>query len=460
MEFFTLDQLAIEGVSLGPVVELEIHNRPGEHGWMRVRAQVGEEEEETILYRLASRQPGRLYGTGQLLFAGLLSQVEFYRKDQVRYGILTFRTADCLMDVEKKSRSFQDTSMTYSELLDQILQSYPGSAYLLSVPDEPIGQLLVQYQETDWQFLKRVFSQRYAPLGACMGQEGIHLYAGVPDLSGEWECQLEAVSKSEEEVRRLEAMGAAESDFVDYRVCAGSCQDLFAALDVGGSRLSVASLDWTLERGRLECRYTLRSSAGIGSYPVYPVSLVGIALEGRILEVKGNQVRIHMDIDDPYNGPDVYWFPYATMSASLNGSGWYYMPEVGERVRVEFPDKYAGDALVINSASVYAVSKGAEDSMGDPAVKYLSNQAGQKMALGPQGVAVSAGSSGITIDNSGCILLWGAGEILVKAEEKITLAAEKITVRGAEQVKAANESGAGAELKSDLNLTGAEVLIN
>ena len=82
------------------------------------------------------------------------------------------------------------------------------------------------------------------------------------------------------------------------------------------------------------------------------------------------------------------------------------------------------------------------------------------MSLGPQGVAVSAGSSGITIDNSGCILLWGSGEILVKAEEKITLAAEKITVRGAKQVKAANESGTGAELKSNLNLTGAEVLIN
>ena len=181
MEFFTLDQLAIEGVSLGPVVELEIHNRPGEHGWMRVRAQVGEEEEETILYRLASRQPGRLYGTGQLLFAGLLSQVEFYRKDQVRYGILTFRTADCLMDVEKKSRSFQDTSMTYSELLDQILQSYPGSAYLLSVPDEPIGQLLVQYQETDWQFLKRVFSQRYA--SGSHGSGGVR-FRGLPGVRG------------------------------------------------------------------------------------------------------------------------------------------------------------------------------------------------------------------------------------------------------------------------------------
>ena len=77
--------------------------------------------------------------------------------------------------------------MTYRGLLDQILQSYPGSAYLLSVPDEPVGQLLVQYQETDWQFLKRVFSQQYAPLGACMGQEGIHIYAGVPDLGGDWE---------------------------------------------------------------------------------------------------------------------------------------------------------------------------------------------------------------------------------------------------------------------------------
>ena len=72
-----------------------------------------------------------------------------------------------------------------------------------------------------------------------------------------------------------------------------------------------------------------------------------------------------MDIDGPCGGKDAYWFPYATMSAALDGSGWYYMPEAGDRVRVEFPDKYAQDALVINSASVYDAPSGGEGLHGE-----------------------------------------------------------------------------------------------
>ena len=460
MEFLTLDQLSFEGASLGPIAGIQVWGRPGEHGILKITAQVKEEDEERILWGLISRQLGKLYGKGHLLFAGLLSQMDFLKKDQVRLVVLTYRTASCLMDVEKKSRSFQDTSMTYRQLLETVLEDYPDSDFILAFPDEPIGQLFVQYRETDWEFLKRVFSQKYAPIAPLMGQEGIRIYVGVPELKGEWECQLEGVGKSEAEVRLFSALGASEADFVDYEVQSGSCQELFAALDASGASLSVRALDWELKKGRLECRYTLRGRSGIGAYPVYPVSLVGIALEGRILEVKGNLVRIHMDIDIPGSGKDVYWFPYATMSASLNGSGWYYMPEQGDRVRVEFPDKYASDALVINSASVYEAGGGKKDSMASPAVKYLSNQAGQKMALGPQGVAVSAGSSGITVDNGGAVILWGSNEILVKAEEKISFSAEQITMRAASQLKAANESGTGAKLESNLNLTGSEALIN
>ena len=460
MEFYTLDQLSVIGVSLGSIQSLAVHNEPGSHGVMEVTAQVREEDEETLLYGMASRQPGALWGGGKLLFAGLLTGAEFFRRDEVRLGRLTFQTADCQMDAEKKSRSFQDTSMTLSGLLEEILKDYPGADYCLSLPDQAIGRLLVQYRETDWEFLKRVFSEYYAPLGVFMGQEGIRIYAGVPELSGQWPWELAAVEKSEAEVRRFAAMGAGETDFVDFGLLSGSCQELFAALEYEGRTLTVRRLDWELKKGRLECRYVLRSKAGIGAYPIYPVSLVGIALEGRILEVKGNLVRIHMDMDDPYGGPDVFWFPYATMSASLDGSGWYYMPEAGDRVRVEFPDKYAQDALVINSASVYEAPSGGQDAMGNPAVKYLSNCAGQKMALGPQGVFVSAGASGLTVDNSGSVSIWGNNEVIIKAEGDVSFKAQSITVKGAEEVKAVNEAGTGAELTGELTLTGAEVLIN
>ena len=73
MEFYTLDQLSVTGVSLGSIQSLAVHNEPGSHGVMEVTAQVREEDEETLLYGMASRQPGALWGGGKLLFAGLLT---------------------------------------------------------------------------------------------------------------------------------------------------------------------------------------------------------------------------------------------------------------------------------------------------------------------------------------------------------------------------------------------------
>ena len=150
MEFYTLDQLSVTGVSLGSIQSLAVHNEPGSHGVMEVTAQVREEDEETLLYGMASRQPGALWGGGKLLFAGLLTGAEFFRRDEVRLGRLTFQTADCQMDAEKKSRSFQDTSMTLSGLLEEILKDYPGADYCLSLPDQAIGRQLIRYRETDW----------------------------------------------------------------------------------------------------------------------------------------------------------------------------------------------------------------------------------------------------------------------------------------------------------------------
>ena len=163
MEFLTLDQLSFEGASLGPIAGIQVWGRPRRARILKITAQVKEEDEERILWGLISRQLGKLYGKGHLLFAGLLSQMDFLKKDQVRLVVLTYRTASCLMDVEKKSRSFQDTSMTYRQLLETVLEDYPDSDFILAFPDEPIGQLFVQYRETDWEILKRVLFPEIRP---------------------------------------------------------------------------------------------------------------------------------------------------------------------------------------------------------------------------------------------------------------------------------------------------------
>ena len=58
------------------------------------------------------------------------------------------------MDLEK-NRSFQDKHMTYGKLLRKIVSSYEGGDIIDHLSDgKEIEELFVQYQETDWEFLK------------------------------------------------------------------------------------------------------------------------------------------------------------------------------------------------------------------------------------------------------------------------------------------------------------------
>ena len=58
--------------------------------------------------------------------------------------------------------------MTNSQLLIGLLEFYADSQALIAVPEEALGQIAVQYQETDWAFLNRMLSH-YGSLLDYMG---------------------------------------------------------------------------------------------------------------------------------------------------------------------------------------------------------------------------------------------------------------------------------------------------
>lgn len=70
-----------------------------------------------------------------------------------------------VLDIEYKTRSFQDVNMTYDCLLDTVLREYSGSDCVnVAARGETLNGLTMQYQETDWEFLKRMASRFYTPL--------------------------------------------------------------------------------------------------------------------------------------------------------------------------------------------------------------------------------------------------------------------------------------------------------
>ena len=63
------------------------------------------------------------------------------------------------MDRKKRSRSFQDTQTTYQALVEEVLKDYEKSSLIYAGECLQTGALIIQYEETDWVFLKRVLSK-------------------------------------------------------------------------------------------------------------------------------------------------------------------------------------------------------------------------------------------------------------------------------------------------------------
>jgi len=60
------------------------------------------------------------------------------------------------MDMRESSRSFQDVSMEYSDMFKFVMGHYPsGGVINTGAKGKKIERPVIQYKESDWEFLKK-----------------------------------------------------------------------------------------------------------------------------------------------------------------------------------------------------------------------------------------------------------------------------------------------------------------
>ena len=175
---YTADQIVVEGIPVEHLEDMEFVERAGEHGCLTLGGYVRAEDGEPLLFHMPQYSPLTIRAEGRILFSGIIMKCLVTGKGDVSSVQVTAYSRSILMDQEKRCRSFQDTAMTYRELAELVLREYPGSDIQLAFPDVPISSIAVQYQETDWQFLKRLFSSLNAPLTSLSSSDTLRLYAG------------------------------------------------------------------------------------------------------------------------------------------------------------------------------------------------------------------------------------------------------------------------------------------
>ncbi|WP_432665105.1 phage baseplate assembly protein V [Wukongibacter baidiensis] len=432
-----------EELRISSLKQCEIKSEINEHGTLEIGAIIYEEDIEKYSHKITSLDPIKVVltedETSTTLFQGLVYKMEIEVIGLVAYLTLKGISYSYLLDIESKERSFQDTSITYGDLVKSVLSDYSKTAFKFSdmkVEGSKVNRPYIQYSETDWKFLKRVMSKLGMGLVSPIELMGLKIWLDAPnevDLGDITEfVQQYKVSRDFKQYKLMEENYKSDVIEIDYTAFSiKSSNIMFTGTKVifNHIKLYVKDVKIVLENADIHFYYTLVPRKGLYVPTFKPITLKGVSLFGKVIDVKDHVVQVHFDIDNEQSKKTAYWFPFATVSASKNNVGWYFMPEIGDGVRVYFEDGEEENGVATEAIPI-------DPSDIDPNIRYISTIHGKEIKVAPNGIYITSkgeelyirldDDKGISICSDTNINIIAKEAINILSDTKIEMAAEGI----------------------------------
>ena len=188
---------------------------------------------------------------------------------------------------------------------------------------------------------------------------------------------------------------------------------------------------------------------GISVAKYYNPYLSGISINGVVTNISRNMIQADLEDDALTEYKSKHFFRFSTVAASPDGSGWYCMPQKGDRVRVFFPtdDETEGYAIT----NIMGESAPAQDGpMGNPELKDITTPDGKSVKFIEGGIQLSVGG------DKGAVTLTNDGRAEIRTDENIEIhAAEEIyfTTEGTMEVTAGTQIQMINDLGGNIRMT-------
>ncbi len=381
----TYFDIEIDGLTLRTTVPvhsiqyLEIDMQENEHGRGIVRARIKEEYCKEILHACFGGDEIMVLGRkNQQLFSGLIEKIEFFiDKTFVRTNIC-FIDNTYLMDIEKKKRSFQDPEQNYAQIISKVLNGYDHADFTWQTDaDRAINIPVIQYEETDWQFMKRLATHFKTAIYPEHASNAIMLYIGN---------------------KHGENRGSIQSENSISFHC-GICDRFY------------------IEGGY---HYVLGQAGFIFREKAVNDKLAGISIKGKVERVQEQDVFIQLEIDQEKNAQ----YPWKWMPET--GNLCYCMPEKGTDVMLYFASGQEYSGLAIHSFHENKES----DIFSNIQNREIHTQHDKKMAIYPNQLFAEGKEkgSGIYVEDRQGIRLKSNKGISLHAGEGIYINGEKTDI--------------------------------
>lgn len=325
--------------------------------------------------------------------------------------------------------------MTYKQVVEDILSDTPNaSAVFAEIANQPIKKPLIQYKETDWEFIKRLASMLNTQLiPDCTTPFPYFSFGQVPQIA-------EALSADEYVIvsdSRFYEMGSSEvglykPNFMCYSVPSSQFYRVGDQTVFLGQTMSVCEQDAVLQDGELLYTYKIGRAGWFSQRKITNKKLIGLCLPGTVAWTDREVLHIDLDID---MGRKPGHYPFSWIPES--GNIMYCMPKLGTRAMLYLPSYDTGEAVAITSPRTNGDACGA---MSDPQLRCLTTEHGKRMCLFPQNLIFSGGNPGevlhVEFNDLSCMLMESTRAIQIAAKLQIEIEAPRVTLSTPQEIQA------------------------
>lgn len=458
-------QLKMEPFEYVALQDVEIHKGLNCHAQARIVIRVKDDRKEEYLSMLSADTWLKVTaegetGTSTVLFHGIVTGFTMEQDGYETILHLEAESGTVLMDDKEHFRVFQNKDTPCSLLFDQITAGYAGGKadYPEGADDKTEG-VLMQYQETDWAFCKRLASlhNRYIVPDAL--QKGCGYTVGLPEgVEQSWKAPDIMLTLDACEYQQKVKNGVKGLQMRDMLTLSVTDREIYQLGDFmlyEGGKYYI--YDITTRYIGAECvhEYKLRRKEGLQTLTIEHQGTAGCSFEAQVTGVQKDTVQIDITGDEWQALDGKKWFAYATVYSSPDGTGWYSMPEVGDTVRLYVPD-HENRCLVVSS-----VHKETDSARQDPDHKSFKTKYGKEILFTPDSILIT-NNQGMMVemnDQEG-ITMTSDKDILIQAQENMTIASGASSLLiAAEDIVQVKQGGTTMTLSDDIYFTGGEFRI-
>jgi hypothetical protein len=452
--------MALPAVAL---LQMESEVTVNQHGWcqLKVRLQSGVTAEE--LGKIMRESPVKIWETGlegaarregqmradgepvKPVFIGQMRDVKLQMEGGIWHAFVEVVTGSIGLDRTKRRYSFQDPTSSYQAIAGQVIArgvtaAPPSVAPILGDPtaeqedrvamgriiwsmdgERRPGGPLIQYDETDWEFLIRLASQLGGRVIASERRGRADVYLGLPkdQAKASWdgtvmECGISAryhTDVTEREKKR--------ADYTYYILSQRENRYVGELVGFMGEEWVIYHKRSVFSKGELLFYYTIGKATLFDRAIEYNDLFSGMVLSGEVTACEQERVQVRFAIDGA-DGLAGYYYEWKPVTGNL----FYAMPEIGTKVRILIPEK---DERAAFATSV--IQTDGDVRFNNRQERMLEVVTGKTMRLFPEELSLSGTKEGGQPE----MLLQDGRGVIFGAHRSFSIIAEgDITIEGGE----------------------------